>query len=165
MQYDWAPEELQQRRRLVQFWREERDNKIVCAFQPVPQESYRGRVNRISPFCIVSCIFWESQRQCYMTSVDLVVLLEFLLNIRMSMEEKNRVRRNLQIYKPVTAGKNRDETMDIYRLIMSFPSPKPRHIEKDIKVFNWNTVPLALQKVVTKYHTSVLKKKQKHQEQ
>ena len=134
MQFDWTPEEIQQKRRLVQFWREERpaDNKIVCGFQPVSQESHRGQVNRISSFCIVSCIYWESQQQCFMTSVDLVQLLEFLLNMNLSMEEKNRVRRNLEGFKPVTASKNRTGTVDFFRLIMNFPNPKPRHIEKDV---------------------------------
>ncbi|KAI7853274.1 hypothetical protein BDC45DRAFT_442809 [Circinella umbellata] len=157
MQFDWTPEEIQQKRRLVQFWREERpgDNKIVCGFQPVSQESHRGQVNRINSFCIVSCIYWESQQQCFMTSVDLVQLLEFLLNMNLSMEEKNRVRRNLEGFKPVTASKNRAETAAFFRLIMNFPNPKPRHIEKDIKVFSWNTIPLALKKIVTKYRTSV----------
>ncbi|KAI9260642.1 hypothetical protein BDA99DRAFT_439793 [Phascolomyces articulosus] len=167
MQFDWTPEEILQKRRLVQFWREERtsDNKIVCGFQPVSQESHRGQVNRISAFCIVSCIYWESQQQCYMTSVDLVQLLEFLMNISLSMEEKNRVRRNLEGFKPVTASKNRAETVDFFRLIMNFPNPKPRHIEKDIKVFSWNTVPLALKKVVTKYRTTVLPQQQQQQQQ
>ncbi|KAI8149311.1 hypothetical protein BJV82DRAFT_587493 [Fennellomyces sp. T-0311] len=156
MQFDWTPDELAHKRRLVQFWRKEHNNKIVCGFQPVSQESHRGQVNQIHGFCIVSCIFWESQQQYCMTSVDMIRLLEFLMDIRLSMEEKNRIRRNLEGFKPVTASKNRPQTQYFFRLIMNFPNPKPRNIEKDIKVFHWRTIPTALKKIVTKYRTSVL---------
>ncbi|KAK9701438.1 hypothetical protein K7432_011706 [Basidiobolus ranarum] len=37
---------------------------------------------------------------------------------------------------------------------MSFPNPKPRNIEKDVKVFPWKILPLALKKIIGKYTTS-----------
>jgi len=32
-------------------------------------------------------------------------------------------------------SKNKDKCNDIFRLIMGFPSPKLRNVEKDIKIF------------------------------
>lgn len=34
---------------------------------------------------------------------------------------------------------------------MAFPNPKPRNIEKDVKVFPWRILPLALKKIIGKY--------------
>ena len=34
---------------------------------------------------------------------------------------------------------------------MGFPDPKPRHIEKDVKVFRWEKLAEALTKIISKY--------------
>jgi len=34
---------------------------------------------------------------------------------------------------------------------MDFPDPKPRNIEKDVKVFDWDLLPQALDKIISKY--------------
>lgn len=34
---------------------------------------------------------------------------------------------------------------------MDFPDPKPRNIEKDLKVFEWNLLGQALEKILSKY--------------
>jgi hypothetical protein len=41
---------------------------------------------------------------------------------------------------------------------MSFPNPKPRNIEKDLKVFPWKALPYALKKIITKYTATPFKK-------
>lgn len=33
---------------------------------------------------------------------------------------------------------------------MNFPSPKPRNIEKDVKIFPWKTLSKALEKILAK---------------
>ena len=86
-----------------------------------------------------------------MTSVDAIYLLEALVGGRFSVEEKNRIRRNLERCKPDTMSKTKDETRDFFSLIMGFPKPKPRNIEKDVKVFRWSDLPGALAKSISKY--------------
>lgn len=44
------------------------------------------------------------------------------------------MRRNLQRCKPDTISKTKPATEDFFAVLMNFPTPKPRHIEKDIKV-------------------------------
>jgi hypothetical protein len=34
---------------------------------------------------------------------------------------------------------------------MGFPNPKPRNIEKDVKVFPWDILSSALKKIIGKY--------------
>ncbi|KAJ2684774.1 hypothetical protein GGH99_003942, partial [Coemansia sp. RSA 1285] len=69
-------------------------------------------------------------------------------------EEKNRIRRNLEGFRPLTVSKCKSESADFFKLIMSFPNPKPRNIEKDVKVFPWRILPLALKKIIGKYTAS-----------
>lgn len=86
-----------------------------------------------------------------MTSVDCIYLLEQLVNTKFTVEEKNRIRRNLEGYHPLTVSKGRPESGNFFRLIMSFSAPKPRNIEKDVKVFPWKTLGQALKKIISKY--------------
>jgi len=150
MAKSWAPEEWDHRRRLVQFWREQHGNKITTTFQPVPQDERASNSGNI----VVSCIYWMERNDFFITSVDCIYLLECLMDIRFSVEEKNRIRRNLEGFRPLTVSKCKAESAEFFKLIMSFPNPKPRNIEKDVKVFPWKTLPYALKKIVTKYTAS-----------
>jgi hypothetical protein len=147
----WNPEEWDNRRRLVQFWREQTGSEIRCTFSPISQSE---RITSNSGHIVVSCIYWAERNDCYITSVDCIHLLESLMDIRFSVEEKNRVRRNLEGFRPLTVSKCKPESGDFFKLIMGFPNPKPRNIEKDVKVFPWKTLPYALKKIITKYTAS-----------
>ena len=86
-----------------------------------------------------------------MTSVDAIYLLEALVGTRFTVEEKNRIRRNLEGFRPITVSKNKAGSEDFFKLIMGFPNPKPRNIEKDVKVFPWDILSSALKKIIGKY--------------
>lgn len=150
MAKSWATEEWDHHRRLVQFWREQHGNKITATFQPIPQDERASNSGNI----VVSCIYWMERNDFFITSVDCIYLLESLMDIRFSVEEKNRIRRNLEGFRPLTVSKCKAESADFFKIIMGFPNPKPRNIEKDVKVFPWKTLPYALKKIVTKYTAS-----------
>ena len=141
----WTREECTAKRRLVKFWRSQSNNNIDADFEVVPADS--GPPKGI---CI-SCIWWAEKKVCCVTSVDTIYLLESLVAIRFTVEEKNRIRRNLEGLKPVTVSKTRSDTEDFFSLIMGFPNPKPRNIEKDVKVFPWKVLHQALKKIIGKY--------------
>ncbi|KAK9457061.1 hypothetical protein V1511DRAFT_509743 [Dipodascopsis uninucleata] len=101
--------------------------------------------------CVISCIYWAERGEYVVTSVDCITLLEQLVSGRFSVEEKNRIRRNLEGYRPQTVSKGKRESEAFFRLIMGYPSPKPRNIEKDVKVFQWRILAGALKKIVGKY--------------
>ncbi|KAI8367717.1 hypothetical protein BD560DRAFT_296952, partial [Blakeslea trispora] len=103
---------------------------------------------------VISCIYWREQNDYFVTSVDCIYLLEGLIGVQFTVEEKNRIRRNLEGFRPLTVSKCKPECADFFRLIMGFPHPKPRNIEKDVKVFPWKTLPNALKKVIHKYTPS-----------
>jgi hypothetical protein len=144
----WTAEEWNARRRLVQFWRRQEGNEIHCDFQAVQQ------ADRQPNSIVVSCIFWQERNDCFITSVDCIYLLESLIGVRFTVEEKNRIRRNLEGFRPLTVSKCKPDSADFFKLIMSFPNPKPRNIEKDVKVFPWKTLPYALKKIIGKYTAS-----------
>jgi hypothetical protein len=145
MAKQWTAEEWDSKRRLVQFWRQQKGNTINATFRPVPQS------DRPSSAVCVSCIWWAERNECFVTSVDCIYLLESLIAVRFTVEEKNRIRRNLEGFRPLTVSKGKKECESFFKLIMQFPSPKPRNIEKDVKVFSWSILPHALKKIIGKY--------------
>ncbi|KAI1316143.1 hypothetical protein EDD11_010381 [Mortierella claussenii] len=148
MAINWSGEEWGSHRRLVQFWRRQDGNDIHCNFAPVaPSERQPNSI-------VVSCIYWAERNDCFLTSVDCIYLLESLIAVRFTVEEKNRIRRNLEGFRPITVSKCKPDSAEFFKLIMSFPNPKPRNIEKDVKVFPWKVLPYALKKIISKYTAS-----------
>ena len=141
----WTPDERKCGRRLVQFRRRQEDKDIHVWFKTInPNE-------RMPNAIIVSCIYWDINKKWYITSVDYVHLLESIIAMKLTIEEKNRIRRNLEVYKPLTASKHNESSGDLYKMIMEFSNPRPRNIEKDIKVYSWDCLAAALHKIVNKY--------------
>ena len=142
---DWSEEELRVKRRLVEFKRSQSGNTITTSFKPVTLEQ------RAPNSICVSCIWWEGRGESFITSVDTIYLLESLVAVRFTVEEKNRIRRNLEGFRPLTVAKGKLESDEFFRTIMGFPNPKPRNIEKDVKVFPWKILNQALKKIIGKY--------------
>lgn len=146
---DWTENECEVKRRLVQFWRSQSNNTITTSFKPVAAE------DRQPNSTCISCIWWEAKQECFVTSVDTIYLLESLVALRFTVEEKNRIRRNLEGFRPMTVSKGKSDSEDFFKLIMGFPSPKPRNIEKDVKVFPWKILTHALKKIIGKYVSNI----------
>lgn len=146
MTSNWTEEEVKVRRRLVLFKRSQSGNTITTTFSRVSPE------DRPQNSTCVSCIYWEERENYYITSVDLIFLLERLVDARFRVEEKNRIRRNLEGFKPSTIHKQgKPDSEELFKLIMGFPNPKPRNIEKNIKVFKWDDLSNGLQKIFSRY--------------
>lgn len=150
MSEQWTNEEKETKRRLVEFKRSQHGSTITTSFAPVTLESKATR-----SIC-VSCIWWEEKEECYITSVDTIYLLEQLVNVRFTVEEKNRIRRNLEGFRPLTVSKAKPDSAAFFKVIMGFPNPKPRNIEKDVKVFPWKILSHALKKIISKYVGDIL---------
>ncbi|KAL8935381.1 MAG: hypothetical protein Q9216_005455 [Gyalolechia sp. 2 TL-2023] len=147
MTENWTPGERKTNRRLVQFWRSQHGRFVNAGFDRVSDD---GKTPKST---CVNCIYWEERGECYITSVDTISILEMLVGVRFDTEEKNRVRRNLEGMRPTTMHKDQDdaESCSFFRVIMSLPKPRPRHIEKAIKVFAWKDLDRMLKKVMSKY--------------
>ncbi|KAF2736766.1 hypothetical protein EJ04DRAFT_150995 [Polyplosphaeria fusca] len=148
MTKNWTRDEFETKRRLVQFERSQQGSTITTTFHPVTPDARAPR-----SIC-VSCILWEEKDECFITSVDTIYLLESLVNVRFTVEEKNRIRRNLEGFRPQTVSKAKSDSEEFFKVIMGFPNPKPRNIEKDVKVFPWKILSHALKKIISKYSAS-----------
>jgi hypothetical protein len=141
-------EEFDAKRRLVQFTRHQKQSTIYADFTAIAPE------DRSPNSITISCIWWEEKKECFVTSVDTIYLLESLVAVRFTVEEKNRIRRNLEGFRPLTVSKSKAESEEFFKTIMGFPNPKPRNIEKDVKVFPWKILSQALKKIISKYSAS-----------
>ncbi|QVM05717.1 hypothetical protein D8B26_000426 [Coccidioides posadasii str. Silveira] len=145
---NWSKDEQEVQRRLVQFTRHQTGSSIHADFAPV------APADRAPNSICISCIYWAGKKECYVTSVDTIYLLESLVGVRFTVEEKNRIRRNLEGFRPLTVSKAKAESEEFFKVIMGFPNPKPRNIEKDVKVFPWRILAHALKKIIGKYSAS-----------
>jgi len=145
MAQNWTEEEFESKRRLVHFRRSQSGSTITTTFQPVSVD------DRPPNSVCISCIYWEEKQECFVTSVDTIYLLEQLVAARFTVEEKNRIRRNLEGFRPLTVSKGKSDSEEFFKVIMAFPAPKPRNIEKDVKVFHWKDLASALKKIIGKY--------------
>jgi hypothetical protein len=150
MAYNWTPEEAENKRRIVHFTKEQRGAMITARFKPI------SIGERPPNATCVSCIWWAERKECYVTSVDTIALLEALVVSpnKFTVEEKNRIRRNLEGFNPITVSKSKADSESFFRIIMNFSHPRPRNIEKDVKVFPWKTLASSLTKIISKYSAS-----------
>ncbi|KAK1229154.1 hypothetical protein PQX77_007726 [Marasmius sp. AFHP31] len=142
---NWDQAEMRAGRRLVRLTKRQNGREIEIDWDPVAQEDYHDSA------CVISCIFRDETDTFYVTSVDVIYLLERLTESEFPVEEKNRVRRNLEVLRPTTVSKHKAGFERFFQRIMEFPDPKPRNIEKDLKVFEWRLLGEALQKIFKKY--------------
>ena len=145
MAENWTMEEWDAKRRIVHFKRSQSGSTITTTFAPVAVDE------RPHNSVCISCIWWEEKNECFVTSVDTIYLLEQLVAARFTVEEKNRIRRNLEGFRPLTVSKAKPDSEEFFKVIMAFPNPKPRNIEKDVKVFPWKILSMALKKIIGKY--------------
>lgn len=145
MTQGWTDQEIKNRRRLVYFSRVQSGSTITTDFRPLLPTDHP------EPGSCVSCIHWKEKKDCFVTSVDTIQLLQFLVDANFTVEEKNRIRRNLEGFRPITVSKVKSECEEFFKVIMAFPSPKPRNIEKDVKIFHWSDLSSALKKIIGKY--------------
>ena len=151
----WTYQERQDSRRIVAFSKSTRGDVISLDCFPLPSHEYKEGMTTIS------CIRWipsppgEIQHKyagkCVFTSVDIILLIEKLVGYGFQVQEKNRIRRNLEGFHPETVRKE-GTTHRFFNQVMSYAQPKTRNIEKDIKVFLWSDITRSLRKIVQKYH-------------
>ncbi|GJE96718.1 hypothetical protein PsYK624_129240 [Phanerochaete sordida] len=141
----WEEDELRVGRRLVRFSRAQEGYRLKLTCDSIRQDEYAEGDS------VISCIYRRDTDACYVTSVDIISLLESIVGEGFEIEEKNRIRRNLEGFRPKTVSKNRAGSESFFQQIMDFPAPKPRNIEKDVKVFEWSVLPQALEKIISKY--------------
>lgn len=103
---------------------------------------------------VISCLFPPDKNQCYLTSADFIRLISLLVDPRiakLSIEAKNRFRRGLEVYHPITVRKKDKGDAQLFNYLMCIPAPRPITIMKDIKLFPWDVLKSGLLKILGKY--------------
>ncbi|KAL7914153.1 hypothetical protein GGI35DRAFT_439591 [Trichoderma velutinum] len=148
MAQDWSEEEWTNHRRVVMFEKTQKGAIISLSFRAVSVDK------RPANSTCISCIWWAEKSETYVTFVDILLLFEMLLALpgqRIHAPEKNRLRRHLEGFHPSTIDKTKPDTKDFFKLVMSFPPPRPRNIGNRFKVIPWSVFEPAIKKVVGKY--------------
>ncbi|KAF8891673.1 hypothetical protein BD779DRAFT_1670658 [Infundibulicybe gibba] len=120
----WSPSEVQAGRRLVRFNKIQDGARLIVSCEPIKQEN---------------------------TASLTVSYLAYTIKVQkrtLSLREKQD-RRNLEGLRPTTVSKHRPDFEEFFQRIMEFPDPKPRNIEKDLKVFEWGLLSQALEKILS----------------
>ncbi|KAI3640943.1 hypothetical protein MIR68_001821 [Amoeboaphelidium protococcarum] len=195
---EWTPLEMSHGRRIVAFTIEHDkkkqdlihvnldkpatlDDETLVDMQIVQLEHiFSGKFSRESGDVLVNCIsaqLTDDSLGYFITSVDLVYLLEKIVGIKLLAETKNRIRRTLERFQPLTipkpgvqknvhknnsnnnqaySGASIQNQVDFFMRLMSFDEPKPRNIEKDIKIYPWVNIPSALLRVLEKHADEIV---------
>ena len=149
MMEGWGGREYQNGRRLVCFVREQSLSRVTINIQK--HESCNGHEEK--PYVVISCIQLPDRDGFWVTSFDIVRLAEYILDIPLNTDMKNRARRNMASVDYTTlpriarqAGKK-----DSFYTVMDFGEPKPRSIEKSLKVYKWNVLHVCLSKILYRF--------------
>lgn len=148
---------------------ERRLNRRLVAFTCVTDKaSFIGRLSaHVIPHLdcapksseVASCIYVPNvasrlQNTCIITSFDFINLIAWMLRKPpwFLVDERNRVRRNLEIFRPETLYKEGPyEEWDIFKQVTSYQHPKPWNIQKDFKVFDWSLIEAMIREIMKKY--------------
>jgi hypothetical protein len=144
MAENWTPEEMIAKRRLVQFGRSHHDNTISVIFKPINPELWS--VNQI----FVNCIWWEKMNGYYVTNTEIFNLAQELVGVRFTTIMKNRMRRYLDAFHSFTVS-NKEDTKEFLEVIIGLPDPNPQNQQRRIKVYRWETLSDALEKILSKF--------------
>ena len=141
-----SPAEMRDRRRFVRLLRRQQGSGIHLRMIAISTEEVAHDDRNV-----INCMLPpDCGDEPSISSVDIIKALELLVNPpdrRLSVEERNRVRRNIDTLRPATLKKG-DEGLN---WIMQLRSPRPITIAKDVKIFKWSSLEAALVKIMKKY--------------
>ncbi|KAI3567854.1 hypothetical protein IWW34DRAFT_796817 [Fusarium oxysporum f. sp. albedinis] len=137
MTENWTTEEQANSRRIVLFHRIQTYSQVKAICQPVSIKE------RIINYICISCIWWAEKGECYVTSVDIIRLLEQLIvpSNCFSVKEKNLIHFH----------KTKPDTQEFFKIIMGFSDPKALSTGEDVKVFPWENLDSALENIIRSY--------------
>jgi hypothetical protein len=146
----WKPSEEKAGRRLVRFSRKQFGSLVeLCFASHLPGKLYHEKTE-----IVISCISLPDHEGRWVTSFDIVKLAAYVLQIPLNTEMKNRARRNMASVECKTLLRvvaNEHSKTEAFTAIMQFDDPKPRSIEKSIKIYKWNVLKACLSKILQRF--------------
>ena len=150
LSYTFTLEELTQRRRIIYFFRRPESRELIEASVSSTSHIRQG----ICSMC-VSCIYWPGKEDMYITSSDMVDLLEWLVQAPMTHLQRCRTRRSLDSFQPILISKSDPKSFQFARMIRGFRNPKALALRKDSKVFPWRVLQSAITTILRRYSVHV----------
>jgi len=152
----WSNLETSRKRRLVAFTCHTDNAKFTAHFtaQPIAHLNLASAAAKV-----VSCIYVPPEASqmpntCIITSFDFINLISWMLRkpVWFTVDERNRVRRNLEIFNPQTLHKEGAyDVWDLFKQVTGYQHPKPWNIQKDFKVFDWSLIEAMMKEISKKY--------------
>lgn len=136
----WSSNEIEAHRRVVKVQMSTAGSSITASFRGLYDEG-----------TAVSCIWWCETGKCYVTSADVIKLLEPLLCPGRSDKKKvkARIRRAMASFEPSVVSESRNK--ELFRLITSFGDPHPWKMRKSFSVLPWRFLEPALRRAPRDY--------------
>ncbi|KAB8228048.1 uncharacterized protein BDW43DRAFT_316255 [Aspergillus alliaceus] len=145
MAFNWTREETAQRRRIVYFIRDQENRQFIdISFSPPFYQ-----LTEVDYIC-TSCIYWPGREDRFITSSDIIQLLQWLLQTRILQLQRCRIRRNLDRFQPHFISKSDPESFEFTRMVRGFRNPRAVAIRKDMKVFPWRMLQSAITTILNK---------------
>ncbi|GMK58881.1 hypothetical protein CspeluHIS016_0603230 [Cutaneotrichosporon spelunceum] len=144
----WTEFETKERRRIIEFtavfdFKPTFIPQVIVHWRPIDPSQYQSsRPNSHS----ISVILDEGR--AVLTSVDIISSAETFFATRFCTGEKNRIRRGFESSGPNTLHKGGSE---LYSCIQGFNNPKPRNIDKSVKVFPAVVFRSLIEKICSNY--------------
>ncbi|RCH89202.1 hypothetical protein CU098_008511 [Rhizopus stolonifer] len=99
--------------------------------------------------CYISCIRTTYLEDFHITSSDIIRLLECIMSTKFSQEQKTRMRRNIQSLRPSPITRHTHESL--FKTITAFTNPVALHTKKEINIFLWSSVQIAISKLSNRF--------------
>lgn len=177
----WLQNEEIDGRRIIRLRRQQRGPQITVDFSivgsaldhPVPSDPVQGNSNVLEVSCI-RCMEKEGEGyQYYITSVEVVGIVELIVGTEVSdaaerRRERGRVRSNLVTYwskKPILTRKHvlsdekvseeEGKRMELARRIMGYDTRRPRGFDKEVRILAWANLVPAMVRALNSYYAEV----------
>lgn len=152
----WTPKEVSQGRRLLRMTRHQCGPTTVLKLKSITQRD--ADANMDNTFNLLRLPFSDprsSDVECVFTSVDFIRCVQLIASPidRLSISDKNRVRRQCDPFKPITLSKYDARLMKLKELPCA---GSPITIDKSVKIFKWEKFEHALKKVVGNFVSGFL---------
>ncbi|EWZ78545.1 hypothetical protein FOWG_17238 [Fusarium oxysporum f. sp. lycopersici MN25] len=149
---NWSEQDKAKHRRIVVFHRTRKGSTLNTTFELSSINSQSDGGGR------VSCILWAAKGEFYITSCEIILLVEYLVDTKkpFSLPERNLIRSTLSKLDPTTVSEKDPWSQDFHKIIMGFSDPQPVAVRKNsVRVHPWNKLESALKTIVKLYGFSL----------
>ncbi|BEJ14446.1 hypothetical protein CspHIS471_0402130 [Cutaneotrichosporon sp. HIS471] len=148
----WSSEEIKANRRIIEFTAipslkqvgpQSHAPQVRIQWRSIESRQFQGNGTDIYT---ISVILFESK--ALITSVDIISSAECFFRAQFCTMEKNRIRRGFESSGPRTLHKG---VGGLYNIVQGFSNPKPRNIDKSVKVFPASCFRTLIEKICSNY--------------